>query len=88
MPKAVMQNMQVSFLPGKNLNKHGDVSCSILWMQMEVSWLLERRNQVDDASHMSQYSSLCAHLYEGGSGECVMQLEYINFISRYPTIFW
>ena len=27
MAKAVMQNMEVSFLPGKNLNKRGVVSC-------------------------------------------------------------
>ena len=44
MATADMQSMEVSCLPGKKLKKRAVVSCSNFWMQVEVSWLLQRRN--------------------------------------------
>ena len=44
MATADMQSMEVSCLPGKKLKKRRVVSCSKFWMQVEVSWLLQRRN--------------------------------------------
>ena len=35
---------------------HSFLSCSKFWMQMKVSWLLQRRNQVDDANKSHESS--------------------------------